>query len=364
MSIVSRLFKLFNESRRAKQESGVGHLRQLIHILSLAQSPSRLGPAEYFEYRLFDRALSFQTKGQFLGYKTEGIYSKLNQPSWHGTANDKILFEQVMIASGLAIPKTIAIYHPWRVAGPYCQHVRTRDDLEHFLNDNQNFPIFVKPVHGLFGRGANTICAYDAQEKMVIMHNNSKMSLAEFHHWVESNTRVGMLFQNMLLPSSEVQRVCGKRLSSVRMIVLCDEYGPQLFRANWKLCTGNNLVDNTEGWTNGNIVAAVDHTTGLIQAAYRGIEGDKIAIDEHPDTHVRLVDLKVPNWEAMKDYVENAARAFPGLRFQAWDIAATTNGICAIELNLATLHTVYATQLVSNRGFLDDKLVRALKAFT
>lgn len=363
MSIISKLLNLTKRSHNAKQESGVGYLRQLGEFIALARSPNLIGPSEYFDYRLYDPALSAQEKRQFLGYKAERTYSRLNHASWHGTANDKILFEQVMITAGFAVPKTLAIYHPWRVAGPYCLHIRTRDGLGNFLAGLTEFPIFVKPVHGLFGRGANVIVRYDAAKKTVATHDNPRMSLEEFHNWIETNTKVGMLFQKMMVPSPEVQQVCGSRLSGVRMNVLCDSNGPRLFRANWKLCTGNNIVNNIEDWTNGNVMAAVDHTTGFITAARRGIGGEPVAVDEHPDTRAPLIGAKVPNWDAMRSFVEDAARAFPGLRFQAWDIAATEDGICAIELNLATLHTVHATQLVSHQGFLDKQLSKALAQF-
>lgn len=363
MDIFSRILNGIKCARQAKKDTGAGYFRQLAELYRLSRSPNLIGPAEYFEYRLYDPALTDTAKRQFLGYKAERIYSRLNQSSWHGTANDKILFEQAMLAAGFKIPRTLAIYHPWRVGGLYYKHVRTREDLEQFLAKSRNYPMFVKPVHGLFGRGANLVTGYRAETKVVITKTNPTMSLEAFHQWLENNSRVGMLFQETLKPSKEVQQVCGERLSSVRMIVLSDENGPQLFRANWKLCTGSNLVDNTESWTNGNVVAAVDHLTGQIHGAYRGVAGEQVAIDMHPDTHVPLIGLKVPHWDDMKDFVEAAASLFPGLRFQAWDIASTVNGICAIELNLATLHTVHATQLVSHRGFLDAKLAKEMKPF-
>lgn len=363
MSIISRLFHLSKCANQAKRESGIGYFQQVAECLLLARAPNLVGPAEYFDYRLYDPALSKAEKKQFLGYKAERIYARLNQVSWHGTANDKVLFEQVMITSKLEIPKTLAIYHPWRMAGKHCDHVRNAADLERFLTNNKTRPLFVKPIHGLFGRGTELLAGYEPETRLVLTQGQGKVPLDQFHAWVETNSRVGMLFQAVLEPSQEVRKVCGERLSSVRMIVLIGESGPTLFRANWKLCTGKNIMDNTEGWTNGNVVAAVDHRTGLIQGAFRGIDGAQIPTSTHPDTQAQLLGLKVPNWEDMKAYVENAAKAFPGLRFQAWDIAATSDGVCAIELNLATLHTVYATQLVSHQGFLDETLARELAPY-
>lgn len=363
MSIISRLGNLIKCAREAKKVSGIGYVQQLIELYRLTKSPNCLGPAEYFDYRLYDRALTDADKQKFVGYRTEKIYSKLNPESWHAVANDKVLYEQIMIAAGFSIPKTLAIFHPWRVAGPHCEHLRNLDGLENFLKCNSAYPMFVKPIHGLFGRGTKLVTGYLADSRTVLAHGNEALSIEAFRQWLESNSRDGMLFQAMLRPSKEVAAVCAERISSVRMIVLVDDDGPRLFRANWKLCTGTNIMDNTEGWTNGNLVAAVDHTNGTVQRVFRGLGGRQVSVDRHPDTLVPLVGIKVPNWDAMKTYVEEAATAFPRLQFQAWDIAATDNRICAIELNLATMHTVHATQLVSHCGFLDARLAAALRPF-
>ena len=354
-----QLLRLIRRSRDAKARSGVGYVRQMVQIMSLARKPNLIGPDEYFEYCLYDPKFSLAERREFVGYKAERFYSKLNLSSWDATANDKVLFEQVMLASGFSSPKNLALFHPWRIANPDCEHIRNVDHLHCFLSGAE-FPLFVKPVHGLFGRGTAVIEQYDSDKRALVLSGGQELFLDEFFLWLQSSTREGMLFQRMLIPSQEVVNVCGERLSSVRMIVLCDQDRPSLFRANWKLCTGENVVDNTDGWRNGNIVAAVDHVSGMIQRAYRGLNGTRIEVSEHPDTKTPLIGLRIPHWDEMKTYVESIAKVFPGVRFQAWDIAATSTGICALELNLATFHTVHATQLVSHKGFLDDRLVRVL----
>lgn len=362
MPTLTGLLELANKARAAKRECGTSFLSQLADFYALRRSPNLLGPSEYYEYRLYDPAISKEAKQTFIGYKTERIYEKLNDPSWHGTANDKILYEQVMRTCHFQIPRTTAIFHPWRTAGTYCKDIRTLDDLGRYLSSVDTFPLFVKPIHGLFGRGTNVIRAYDPVSNVLQVADGSRIGLRDFHTWLESNSRAGMLFQEMIRPAESVRKICGDRLSSVRMIVLCEDSGPRLFRANWKICTGSNIVDNTDGWKNGNVVAAVDHLSGRVFAAFRGVAGVRKPIDAHPDTGAGLIGIQVPEWDAMKAYVETAAKAFYGLRFQAWDIAATSEGVCGIEVNLATLHTVYATQLVSGQGFLDARFAQALES--
>lgn len=352
--------KLFLRSREAKLRSGVGYLNQLAEMISLVRSPNFVGPEEYYEFGLYDRKLSKEEKHKFIGYKAERYYSRLNRTSWDATANDKILFEQIMRASGFASPKNLAVLHPWRSAGADCEHIRSIVQLHSFLSDKTVFPMFVKPVHGLFGRGTAILRSYTTEKQTVAFQSGCEMRLEEFFSWLGTQTRDGMLFQKMLKPSDEVRKVCGSRLSTVRMIVLCDRDKPTLFRANWKICTGYNLVDNTDGWRNGNVVAAVDHLNGMVHRAFQGRNGERVEVLQHPDTHAPIVGIKVPNWDEIKAYVEAVARVFLGVRFQAWDIAASSDGIQALELNLATFHTVYATQLVSKKGFLDDRLAKVM----
>jgi len=51
---MSRLLKLLHYAALAKKQGGKSYLRQGFEALRLAQSPTRLGLAEYYEYEIFD----------------------------------------------------------------------------------------------------------------------------------------------------------------------------------------------------------------------------------------------------------------------------------------------------------------------
>ena len=341
-----------------------GHNKSLFHqaqeIFLLYSGPGSLSPSEYYEYGLYDdQHFSESGKKQFLGYRCQKVYEKLNVRSWHSTANDKLLFEAVMEGMGLATPKIFGVFHPLGRHVQGAAPLRNITDLKTFLANHQNYPLFVKPIHGYFGKGTFLIRQYYASDQ-TILTQNGRMPLESLIKGLQPFGNTGWLIQQYLLPSTRIQAICGNRLSTVRLLVLQTQSGPLLFRANWKIPIGDNIVDNTDGWTNGNIVAAVDHHNGKVQRAYQGRNGELHLTDRHPDTNISLQGLTVPDWDSIKDYVLFAARGFPGIGFQGWDIASTSQGIMALEVNLVTHSTVEATQRVSGQGFLDNMLAEAL----
>ena len=72
----------------------------------------------------------------------------------------------------------------------------------------------------------------------------------------------------------------------------------------------------------------------------------------HPDTGRPITGTAIPDWEALSTLVELAARLFPGIRTQSWDIALTDKGPIPLEVNFGG--DLNLTQLASGKGVLDD----------
>lgn len=82
----------------------------------------------------------------------------------------------------------------------------------------------------------------------------------------------------------------------------------------------------------------------------------------HPDTGIQLVGAEIPDWGAIVELALKAARVFPGLRLQGWDIVCTTDGIVPLEVNLVTGRTAYYHQLTMKRGLFDEHVRSAWEA--
>lgn len=362
MKLIGKISELLNNANAAKRKSGKNLIAQFQEIKSLASAPNLLSPSEYYQFGLYDDSVFNQaSKSQFLGYKAQRLYEKLNHPAWHALANDKLAFHSMMQANGFKIPQIFAIFHNGNRLYNHALSLRNGEDIGEFFQRQEHYPLFIKPVHGVFGKGTFLVKAYDQKHQALILNDNKHLPLTAFINALSQYQDEGVIFQEKLEPSEAVRDYCGDRLSSVRLIVLMHKDGPRLFRAAWKIPVDNNIVDNTDGWTNGNIVGVVDRKTGYVSDAFCGTKEKGIHnITHHPNTNSKLTDIQVPHWDELSEYVLKAAPLFYGIGFQGWDVVSTSKGIMSLEVNLVTMSTVLALQLVHRQGFLDSDLKQAL----
>lgn len=347
-------------ARRVNAEYGVSLLRQIWDIGRLSWGPGRIGPGDYYSYRLFDKCLSDAEKREFVGWKAEARLDALNERSWCGLGLDKVLAYAVLQSNQIRIAPTRAIYLPGRkrpLAG--ATPLDTQAGLSAWLREPANYPFFSKPAASGFGKGAVWATHYDATTDRLMLRDGSSLGVLAFVDAVHAydHEKLGYLFQDpietdaMLLPS------LGPAVTSLRMMVLQDEHkGPLLHRAFWKLPTGGNMNDNYNGGQTGNLAAAVDMQTGQITRVINGVGLDVVEIDQHPDTGVALRTLAVPNWQQVIAFTFEAALTLPKLRFQQWDIALSKDGPLALEVNLFATGGCDLTQLLYRKGLMDSNM--------
>jgi hypothetical protein len=82
-------------------------------------------------------------------------------------------------------------------------------------------------------------------------------------------------------------------------------------------------------------------------------------IDQHPDTGTSFSGFALPYWNEVREVCLRAARAFPMLRFQHWDVAFTRNGPQILELN--TTGSIDIIQYASGQGLYDGPLRRLIE---
>jgi hypothetical protein len=321
-----------------------------------------LGASEYYKYRLFEGGRSLLEKERFAGWRLEAeLDERFNAPSWLGVTTDKLVQYAIFKGLSVPIPEIHAVYHP---SGRFFGEVPciTRpEELEDYLRNGRiPYPFFSKPAHGSFGRGMFGVKDYLSDRDELELLNGERIAVSEFvaqchpregvYPW-----RSGYLFQNYIAPHPELAKVCGSRLSSMRLIVLLADEGPKLFRAIWKVPTGGNMVDNYQHGEKGNLVAEVDRDTGdVLQVVGSGEKGRKI-IEAHPDTGKKLVGLRIPCWQTMVKKCLKSATAFPALRMQFWDVAISEEGPVVLEVNIGG--DLDLPQIASGKGVVDSEMI-------
>lgn len=362
MSILSRLGEYAKLARAVRARHGIGLFRQFAEISALSREPGRIGPGDYYTYRLYESAIPPEEKRRFVGWRAESWVDTLNDPRWHCLGLDKVLMYAVFRDSGITIPETKAIYLPGRRRTLHgAVSLTSEAELQAWLRDPDNYPFFSKPSASGFGRGAFLASRYDGADDAVVMKDGTCVPVLQFTSGFGDIEQLGYLFQTPAQPDSRLIPILGNTLSSLRLVVLYDEQeGPLLHRALWKLPAGNNMNDNFNYGISGNLVAAMSLDDGRIERAVAGTGQELLEVAVHPDTGLKLAGLAVPDWRQLVDFTFQAALTLPKLRFQQWDIALSDRGPMALEVNLSGTGGCDLTQLLYRKGLLDEDLMRLL----
>ncbi len=348
--------------RFARKEHGKGPLSLLVDILRLRLGRNRLGVKEYFVFGLYDdRRFDFRAKSEFLGWRRRRhLYKNHIPPEWLAIAHDKLITYAVLTSHGLRQPELRGVYHAHRsfasIPAPH-----NPDQLKRFLREEIDYPFFMKPVWGEESQGAASVESVDRTNDLLIMPDGARVSIDDFVARIDSERRsycagitadFGYMFQERLKPHPKLEEICGACLSSARIIVLVGQDGPEIIQAAWKIPTGQHIADNF--WRQGNMMASIDATTGRVGSGYHGAGPSRQFFERHPDSGLPLTNLVLPDWDLAREVTLAAAACLPGMPFQGWDIAFSSQGPIALEVQ--PIGGVRGTQRSNNAGIGNDHL--------
>ena len=351
---------IYNDARRASTGGGKSVILQILDIVKLRLGPTKLGADDYYLYELYKNHYSFRDKSKFLGWRaSETIDRILNLDEWREFANDKLKFHIKMSENGFRTPKIKAIFHDRHLNIPDIKQLTTAEEAEVFLLNSDIYPVFMKPVHGTYGRGGFSVLSVCKETKSLKIGNGTKTPVSDVVKKFGEKWTNGYIIQELLTPHPEVEALVGQRLSSVRVIVLRINDKPHIFRAVWKLPTGNNMSDNFMHGELGNLIANVNPSNGNVTNVVGKVNGRIDESRSHPDTGCEISGLSVPMWTQIVQYCESASDLFPGLSMQHWDIAICPEGPNALELNVEGSLDLH--QLAARSGVYTDELINALR---
>lgn len=345
----------FPANLRAAVMSGRGMTSILREIVSLRRGVGRLTPNEFFYYRLWDPALSRKEKGRFVGKMAQHpMHLACNDRSWFAPAADKLLFQTLVAGCGLPVPRLVAVIQDgrWTKDGA-C--VARPEQIAALLRTADAYPLFAKPIAGKYSLAVVSADAYDRDTDEILLLGGERRDVADMAAQLAGGS--GYIVQKRLSGHPRLAALFGPRLWSLRIIVLIGGSGPIIHRAVAKIATGHNPADNF--WRHGNMLGAINLETGLVARVVRGT-GVELVLDEaHPDTGRTIVGTPVPDWQAVKDLVLAAAKVFPGIRTQSWDIALADVGPVLLEVNWGG--DLNLPQLAHGTGVLDHRYVEHLR---
>jgi hypothetical protein len=350
----------------AKRLGGKSYVRQLREILWCKRHVRHFGVSDYFNHRLFEAdRQDLASMASVAGWRMEDwLDDQLNPPRWRGLAEDKLTAYAMLDAAEVPYPKILALFHQqgrlYRGA-PTFASVAT---MAAHLRDGMSYPCFVKPIFGAVGGGAASLLRFERDSDSVKLGSGESVPAGALCERLQNPrpgvvVSAGYLFQELVQQHPSLQEICGTTVSTVRAVVAIDDDGPVLHRTIWRIAVGSNMTDNFAKGRSGNLLAAIDPGSGKVMRVVQGYGLGQQLIDRHPDTGASFSSFALPNWDAVREVCLRAARAFPMLRFQHWDVAFTRSGPQILELN--TTGSIDIIQYASGQGLYDGPLRRLLE---
>lgn len=323
-------------------------------LFSSIRSPGKLTIDEFFYYHLYKNEISLEDCLTFVGKKMQfKMHSACNDWGWYAASHDKALFYTIMKGAGIRIPETLAIVSDSPRHG-YALNISTLEQLRNFFDSQDTWPLFAKPIDGIYSVGTLKIENY--LNGAVHLKGYSEIPIEGLFEYMGSISKTGYIIQKVLPADRAFADSSGDVIPTVRTLVLLSD-SVEVNSAVIKIPFKASIADNF--WRTGNALGAIDRTTGEItRIVVNGPDGHQVVGDDGSRLS-RLLGSKVPCWSDIRALVAKAATVFSPVRTQSWDIAISSDGPVLMEFNFGgdlNLH-----QIAHGRGALNPGFVVHLK---
>ena len=340
--ITQQLAGTWRDARLVAARNGVStfHILREVAVLNATRS---LGLRPYFQYRLFDPALSSDEKRRYLPdtpWANARLWSRFTPKQYGCLYANKLIFNRFFSAVGLPVARILGVYDPLVGRAMDGRLLRTAADLSDWLPGVAKDGFVFKAIEGVRGHSILVFEGAATQDPNLFAtlsgeHYNAER-LVEFanntallkRHRPDSN-RSSFLIEERIRPHPELARFIGPTLCSVRFQTITAVDGTaKIIAAVFKLQPKPVGVDHL---IYGAVGCWVDLTSGaLITGRTRDGLDDTTLI---PGTERSFIGFQLPDWDKAKDLALRAAAAFPWARSIGWDVAMSGNGPVLIEGN-------------------------------
>ena len=351
LSTVSRssLFDIWEASPQGKK------LDAVIRFLKLRFSAGKISSGEFIQFGFCNPKIDFSEQSKFAGKQAQQAFNLIyNDKTWYAATKHKMLFETVMKGAGIACPDTIAIYDR-KGRGAGAPILKSRKELEAFMREGDNFPIFAKPTTGLLSIGSFRID--EIKGEYLLINGTHLMPVAEVCDYIHGISLKGYLFQKVLKPHAKMVALNGEAIASARFLIFNFEEKTFLHSCVLKLPAPGEVADNF--WRTGSILCDIDCDSGEVIRACHKYEERVVEIKGDDVLYEKTMSFKVPNFDKAKQIVMQAARHFAGIKVQSWDVAFTHEGPVLLEVNYGG--DLNLTQLASKKGVMSEEYCDLLR---
>ena len=302
----------------------------------VAKAISGMSAFEYGLYGLHREPLSkvrdYRTKKQ-----TTALFERINVPERRIMVDDKLMFRRLCQKAGLSSPEVLAVltHRPAshdgseRLFGSFSDLVRAYSHVS-------RLDLILKPRMDSLGTGVRFVSLRSGQ---VLDMEDRPVDLASFWEALSEDMRRDQyLVQPFVRPHPGVAALgAGRALGTLRILALAGSAGMQILYVLMRIPARGNVHDNFSSGANGNLIASVDASTGLLSRAWgreRHAQSRLLqAYASNPDTGAPIEGMHIPMWQQVVRLLDDATSAFRELPCLGWDIAITVDGPTIIEAN-------------------------------
>jgi len=333
----------------AARASGRNPFSLALDFYKLRRKPGKLRFYEYILYELYDRdRWSDAEREEFVSAHVHWpLVNPCNNPQWWALTEDKWLSACFLERNGMPAPKTLAVFDRSTRHYGTTRKLSGAEDLKAFLSDQAAFPIFAKPIGGMWSAGALRISAIT--DTHVLCDGKEQQTYAELADSLFGDT--AYILQTCLTPHGFFDGITDA-IATVRCLNLIDEGQHSAPYALLKLPRQGNIADNF--WRPGNLLCNLDPDTGEIIGIVSVVNGRRVELDALPDSDRPLVGETLPHWEALKELNRDVALLHAENHYGSTDIALTDEGPVVVEVNNGCAFELM--QIGTGKGFLDARM--------
>jgi hypothetical protein len=340
--VVEQLAGAWRDARRVAARNGVSTFRVLRDLMVLNATRS-LGVRPYFQYRLFNPALSADQKRRYLPdtpWANARLWSRLNPKRSRCLYANKLIFNRFFSALGFPVAKVFGVYDPTVGYTSDGRPLRSPAQLRDWLPSVAGDGFVVKAIEGVRGHSILVFAGpaahdpdvfvtlagdrYDVERLIAFTQDTADLK----RHRPGANQRA-FLIEERIRPHPKLAAFIGPTLCSVRIqTIIAVDGSPQIIAAVFKLQPKPVGVDHL---IYGAIGCWVELDSGvLLGGRTRDDLEDSTMI---PGTETSFIGFQLPEWPKATELALGAAGAFPWARSIGWDVGISDRGPVLIEGN-------------------------------
>jgi Sugar-transfer associated ATP-grasp len=322
--------------RIAARARGISPVKIAVEIVRRRLGRQKLTSQDYFRFGLFRAHLTDADRDAFV---SDWEITRLNRAlrpsderSVAGIIESKIMTELLLRGAGLPCAQSVAVARSTPVRLPFPVLIGA-DAVEAYLRSEGRFPLFGKPDGSSLGVGAASFVGRDGDD--LILGDGTRTPVRRMAQEIARDYPGGYVFQTLLRPHSDLARVIGPIVGTLRVVTLQLSHGLEPLFVMLKMPGPGAMVDGA--LSGSNAAAIIDPATGTIRRAQ--LLSAPIGQDllQSHVTGAELVGATLPDFDRALALALDVHRLFPYLGVLGSDVILSDHGPLINEVNLNPL---------------------------